>query len=75
LTHPVGFQRDIEEALFYSPWPALPALPARIRIMPEAASGRGNVQGRFFSFSGADFVFLAERVTPSGIDAKGIDAK
>jgi hypothetical protein len=43
--------------------------------MPEAASGRGNVQGRFFSFSGADFVFLAERVTPSGIDAKGIDAK
>ena len=47
---PVGIHRDIKEALFYSPWPALPARSARDGATPEAASGRGDAHGEAFFF-------------------------
>jgi hypothetical protein len=62
LTQPVEIQRDIEEALFYSPWPSLPARSARDSVTPEAASGRGDTHREAFSFFGCGFHFYAERV-------------
>jgi hypothetical protein len=62
LTQPVEIQRDIKEALFYSPWPALPARSARDGVTPEAASGRGDAHREAFSFFGCRIHFGAKRV-------------
>jgi len=70
LTQPVGILRYIEEALFYSPWPALPALSARDSVTPKPASGRGDAHREAFSFFGFGLHFYADRVTPSGVKGK-----
>ena len=66
LTQPVGLHRDIEEALFHSPSLTLPALPARDRVTPEAASGPGDAHREAFSFFGHGLHFMQNASTPRG---------
>ena len=70
LTEPVGFHRDIEEASFHTSWPAL---PVRVRVTPEAASGRDDAQGMLFPNlvrTPLSRGMRYERAAPAGVKVK-----